>query len=187
MASIGDIAQIASAVFSLGLLAATGFYAYFTYQSIKTQANPFLKAGLEYSTSDKLHFVIQNTGKGAAHDVEAHWSLLKPAAPGRSWKIDNIPPNSKHRFNIPLPGEEQGYTDVPEIGDRLADLNGEIHFEAECENILRKSCEFEEKVEIRDALKRTKRSGETIQLEELEDIKNAIVELADLIEANSDT
>jgi hypothetical protein len=180
MVTIGETAQIASAIFSLGLLGATAAYAYYTRQSIRAQASPHLKPGIEYGSAEQLYLVIRNTGNAAAHDVEARWSLLRPAGRGRTWRIETIPPSGRHRFKLPFPGSEE--TEIENIKERLSGTSGALHFEAECKNILGQTKGFEEKVQVKDALRRTAEADEIVQPGELEEIKNVIVELTDALE-----
>jgi hypothetical protein len=127
---------------------------------------------------------IRNTGNAAAHDVDACWALNVPDADKKEWEIETIPPGGRHQFRIPFPDE--GKTDVEDIKQDLSGNTCELEFEADCTNILGSPREFCDTVEIQDALGRTADADEIILPEELEEIKNVIVELTDTLERLSE-
>lgn len=167
------LADWASVIVAAGLLAVTAVYTFFTAVQLK----PYLKASIIYDGSDQIYFIIQNTGKGAAHNVTANWEVEALETDTRNWSIPLIQPGERHRFSIPLGEETERYIRVSEIRAELGDNIGRIQFCAKCKDVVSRTHRFHEYVSIKEALNRIDSGGELPERDALREISDAIEQI----------
>ncbi|WP_152421785.1 helix-turn-helix transcriptional regulator [Halorubrum saccharovorum] len=159
------VVSVSQAIFSLGLLVVTAVYTYYTRQQsdatenqidvvesqTKASAKPYLKATIERSGPVVCNFVIQNTGNGAAHNVTASWKIGSESEK-REWTIPLLPSNQKHRFHLSDPSGEEILPTERDIKEAYEDLGFNLKFEADCEDIFDESHDFEETIDLEEAI-----------------------------------
>jgi len=163
----------ASVIVALGLFIVTAVYTYFTAAQFK----PYLKASIDFESLDQMYFIIQNTGKGAAHEVEAEWEVQRLDSEKRTWEIPLVEPGESHRFAIPLGPRNQKYVDVQKIDRMLSGNNGRIKFFIKCSDILgrtHRDCQY---VDISKSLDRIDSASEMPKKESLEKISDSLEQI----------
>jgi|AntDeeMetagen134_2_1112570.scaffolds.fasta_scaffold00635_6 heme/copper-type cytochrome/quinol oxidase subunit 2 len=119
----------------------------------EAEFKPVLKATLVHRAVSYYDFAIVNTGKGAAHDVHAEWSVDDFPHTG-SWSIPHLAPEERHRFAIQLEEDRQGHIRTEgEIEEALSDHPGVLHYEAGCTDALGNPHSFEEDIPLVETLK----------------------------------
>ena len=192
-------AQIA---ISLASVIVAGVLAYVTYQyyvetrqhtaemrkSRQAEFRPILKGALVYKHVSYYDFAIINTGKGAAHDVEAEWQVDEYPHTS-TWSIPHIEPEKQHKFAIQVENDEETEGNEgmlhgeQEFRDELADSEGVLHYKATCKDALGNTHEFEENIDIIGAINgRVAGAIEWQQKDELEQIRRELEDIGDAIE-----
>lgn len=181
-------ASIASVIFSGVLVLVTYLYWRETKNHTaemratrKAEFKPVLTATVEPELGLHNRFFIENTGKGAAHDVNAKWGFEHLDAEV-DWSIPLIPPGQRHEFSLPF---TEGLNDIStheEVKSELEGTDGTIYFEWSCEDGL--GNEVSERDEI-DVLS-TVRSREGVEFVRKDEQRQIRKELEDLTDAMDD-
>ena len=191
-------AQIAT---SLASVIVAGVLAYVTYQyyaetkqhtaemrkNREAEFRPVLKGALVYKPVSYYDFAIINTGKGAAHNVEAEWQVDEyPHI--NTWSIPHIESKKQHEFAVQVEdgegtvGNEEMLRGEQDFRDELADSEGILHYEATCEDALGNTHEFEEDIDIIGAIEgRVAGAMERQRKDELEQIRRELEDIGDAI------
>lgn len=130
----------ASVIFAASLTIVTYLY----YDETKNQTNelertreadfqPILKPTIDSWQGVVIRFAFENTGKGAAHNVQADWRFLNNDYT-EEWEIPLLSPGERHVFHLPF-DEEEPVSRAEEIVDRLSD-NEKLIFNATYEDPL---------------------------------------------------
>ena len=184
----GTFVGWAQAVLAGGLLVATVAYSLFTKRQTDATARPFIKANVAFIGPVKALLEIHNTGNGAAHDVKAQWEIANHE---REWKIPLLPPGSSHSFPIIVreEGEQPDWVMGLDELDQYIDEHGStsvIEFHAECDDILNIHHDFDEQVDLENALWGRVDAHERVESEPLDDISGAIGDVANAVGDVSD-
>jgi hypothetical protein len=160
------LTNVAQVLLSLASVIFAGALTYVTYryytetrqQTVESRRNreaefkPVLKATLVFQPVNYYHFAIVNTGKGAAHDVQAEWQVDDYSQ--STWAIPHFASKDQFRFAVQLErnGEAQGnqgtLRSAQEFRNELADKDGILYYKATCEDALGNSHEFEEEIPL---------------------------------------
>lgn len=192
-------AQIA---ISLASVVVAGVLAYVTYQyytetkqhtaemrkNREAEFRPVLKGAIVYKPVSYYDFAIINTGKGAAHDVEAEWQV-DDYPHTSTWSIPHIAPEKQHNFAVRIEDEKETEGNEgmlhaeQEFRDELADSDGILHYEATCKDALGNTHEFQEDIDIIGAIDgRVAGAMEWQQKDELEQIRRELEDIGDAVE-----
>lgn len=137
--------ETAQLLVTAGLLLATIVYAYFTKRNVDASIRPHIKANLAYRGPNAVFLSITNTGSGAAHDVEASWSIGDFK---KSWTIPLMLTGERHVFPVLKEGQEW-VIGTEDLKDRLGDGASQVlRFKASAEDPLGRSALFEEEMDI---------------------------------------
>lgn len=174
--------SVASVIFAAVL-------AYVTYQYYRETQNhtkemkknreaefkPVLKATLIHRAVSYYDFAIVNTGKGAAHDVHAKWSV-DDFPHTSSWSIPHLAPGERHRFAIQLEEDREGKIRAKgAIEEALSDHPGVIHYEAECTDALGNPHSFNENTPLVETLKgRVENTTELLEKDETKEMRKEL-------------
>jgi hypothetical protein len=116
MAQAQLAASIASVVFSGVLVLVTYLYWQETKNHTtemratrKAEFKPVLTATVEPNLGLHNRLFIENTGKGAAHDVEAVWGF-EHLSVEVEWSIPLMTPGQRHEFSLPFTEELNNIT-----------------------------------------------------------------------------
>lgn len=159
------IVSLSQALFSLGLLVVTAVYTYYTRQQsaatrnqigameaqTEASAKPYLKPTIERPDVAECNFVIQNTGNGAAHDVSASWWIGQDENKDE-WGVPLLPVSRKQKFLLRGPNEQDTLPTERDIKEAYEEEGYTLRFEASCEDIFGNSHEFEEVIDLEEAI-----------------------------------
>jgi hypothetical protein len=142
------------AIFTIVLAIAT--WRYYRQSSAQTEEmevtrkeniRPVLKPAIINRTGLHYIFTIQNTGNGAAHDIEANWGF-NHLDHSRSWKSAIITSDEQRQFAIPFGEEQTMALTEGEIKEELDDEDTELVFEAEYADPVGRSYNTEENIDV---------------------------------------
>lgn len=142
-------------------------------QSRTAAYRPVLKGSIVLTGDSEFAFALVNTGQGAAHEVDAEWSI-DGGAHTSTWAASYIAPGERHRFQLRLGDEEgairtQTTTDRPidsaqAIRQHLSESPGILTYTATCEDPLGNSYEFGDEIPLKALVsKRTENAIEVVE------------------------
>jgi len=148
----------------------------------EAEFKPVLKGKIIFQPINYYYFAIVNTGKGAAHNIEAEWGV-DGVGTSSTWRMPHIAPGEQHRFSLPLSDDENDRISAEgEIKSILGEYEGILHYEAECEDALGNSHSFVEDIPILDAIEGRLAASEILQRDELEKIRRTLDDIPGAIE-----
>jgi hypothetical protein len=195
------LTNVAQVLLSLASVIFAGALTYVTYryytetrqQTVESRRNreaefkPVLKATLVFQPVNYYHFAIVNTGKGAAHDVQAEWQVDDYSQ--STWAIPHFASKDQFRFAVQLErnGEAQGnqgtLRSAQEFRNELADKDGILYYKATCEDALGNSHEFEEEIPLIETIDgRVKGTIEWQDKDEMKEIRKKLEDIEGAIE-----
>ena len=142
-------------------------------QSRTERYRPVLKGAIVLTGEAEFQFALVNTGQGAAHDVEAEWSIDEFPHTSR-WRASYIAPGERHRFELRL-GDAQGAirpqrTDARPIDSakavtqHLGESLGMLTYEAQCDDPLGTTYEFSGDIPLKELVaERTDHAIEVVE------------------------
>lgn len=179
--------SIASVIFSGVLVVVTYLYWQETKNHTaemratrKAEFQPVLTATVEPKYALHNRFFIENTGKGAAHDVKATWGFEHLDAEVE-WTIPLITPGQRHEFSLPFTEDLNSISTHAQIKSELEGSDGIIYFDWSCKDGL--DNDISDRVEV-DVLSTVKsRAGvEYVMKDEQREIRKELEDLTDTVE-----
>lgn len=166
---LSDIAQILLSLASVIVAAVLAYVTYQYYTETKEQTaemrrdresrfKPVLKATLAHRLGGYYDFAMINTGKGAAHDVEAKWSVGDYPHESK-WSIPHFAPGDQYRFAVQLTeddgerGSGKKLQSYQEFLSELTEGDDVLEYAATCRDALGKSHSFEEDVPLVETIR----------------------------------
>lgn len=146
----------------------------------KAEFKPVLTATVEPEFGLHNRFFIENTGKGAAHDVNATWGFEHLDAE-IDWSIPLIPPGQRHEFSLPFTEELNNISTHEEIKSELEGTNGTIHFEWSCEDGLGNKISDRNQIDVLSTVK-SREGVEFVRKDEQRQIRKELESLTDGVE-----
>ena len=189
--------SVASVVFSGVLVSVTYLYYRETKahteemeESRKAEFKPVLKGTIEPKLGLHNHLYIENTGKGAAHDVEAKWGF-EHLDEEVEWAIPLVTPGQRHEFALPFTEDLNSITTHEAIKSELEGSDGTLYFEWHCEDALGNEVAEREEIDVLKTI--ATRSGSEFVMKdeqreirkELEDVTSAIEDVSGVISDES--
>ncbi|NHN64334.1 hypothetical protein G9463_13650 [Haloarcula sp. JP-Z28] len=184
--------SLASVIFSGVLVAVTYLY----WQETKNHTaemratreaefQPVLTATVkpEFGLHNRLY--IENTGKGAAHDVNATWGFEHLDAKVE-WSIPLISPGQKHKFSLPF---TEGWNDISthqEVKSELEGSDGTVYFDWSCEDDLGNEISDRNEIDVLSTV-RSRGGSEFVIKNEQREIRKELEDLTDAVDEIPDT
>ena len=181
-------------VISLSSVFVAAVLAYVTYQyyietkrhtkqmrkNREAEYKPAIKGALVYKHVSIYDFVVVNTGKGAALNIKINWQVDNyPHV--NTCAIPHIAPGEQHRFAVQIEDHEEADATEgvlrfeQEFRDELEGEEGILYYEGTCEDALGNIHEFEEEIDIIEAIDgRTSESLEWLQEDEMKQIRKEL-------------
>lgn len=176
--------SIASVVFSAVLVLVTFLYWRETKnhtdemeKSREAEFKPVLTGTVEPEFAQHNRFIIENTGKGSAHDVKAKWGF-EHLDSEVEWSIPLIAPGQRHKFPIPFTEGMNSTSTHKEVRSRLDGSDGLIRFEWCCEDGLGNKIKDTDEIDVL----RTIKSREGLEFARKDEQRRIRMELEDLNE-----
>lgn len=180
--------SIASVIFSGVLVLVTFLYwretKNHTDEMEKTREaefKPVLTGTVEPEFGQHNRFIIENTGKGSAHDIEASWGFNHLDAEVE-WSIPLMVPGQRHKFPIPFTEDMNNITTHKAIRSRLEGSNGIMYFEWSCEDGLGNKIDDGDKIDVLSTVK----SREGLEFVRKDEQRRIRMELEDLNDTMGD-
>lgn len=183
--------SVASVVFSGVLVLVTFLYYRETKahteemaESRKAEFKPVLKGTVELKLGLHNRFYIENTGKGAAHDVEAKWGF-EHLGQEVDWAIPLVNPGQRHEFPLPFGEGVNSPTTHDGILSELEGTDGILYFEWTCEDGLGNEIEESETIDVVRMVE-ARSGGEFVMKDEQREIRKELEDVTSAIEDVSD-
>lgn len=179
--------SIASVVFSAVLVAVTYLYWRETKNHTaemeatrKAEFQPVLAATVEPEFGLHNKFFIENTGKGAAHEVNAKWGF-QHLDTEVEWSIPLITPGQKHEFSLPFTADLNKISTHAEIKSELEGSDGTIYFDWSCEDGLGNEVGDRDEVDVLSTVK-SREGVEFVRTDEQREIRKELEDLTGSVE-----
>lgn len=180
--------SIASVVFSGVLVLVTFLYWRETRNHTEemratreVEFKPILKGTVEPNLGLHNRFYIENTGNGAAHDVEANWGF-KHLDAKVEWSIPLISPGQRHAFSLPF--TDDGFSDITThqaVESELEGSEGILYFDWNCEDGLGNDICDREEIDVLETVS-SRRGIEYMQKDEQRQTRRELEDLTDAVE-----
>ena len=177
---LNNPATFSQLLFSLALVIATGAYTYYTKRQIdemeearKQSLQPVVKGGIGLIGPVNMACTIQNTGKGAAHNVHTKIYFEDMDCEPVEFKTPTLTTDEEYEFGFPL-GKDNGFSiGMNEIESAIDenDSEGILIVETTCEDAFGR--EYEQRTEI-DVLDVKENLSQIIRDGEEEKIRKAV-------------
>lgn len=179
--------SIASVVFSGALVLVTFLY----WRETKNHTaemeatrnadfQPVLTATVEPEFGLHNRFFIENTGKGAAHDVNATWGF-QHLDTEVEWSIPLIPPGQRHKFSLPFTADINKISTHKAIKSELEGSDGIIYFDWSCEDGLGNDIDDRDEVDVLSTVK-SREGVEFVRKDEQREIRKELEDLTDSLD-----
>lgn len=179
--------SIASVIFSAVLVLVTYLYWRETKNHTaemratrKAEFKPVLTATVEPELGLHNRFYIENTGKGAAHDVNARWGFghLDTEV---EWSIPLMVPGQRNKFALPFTENLNKISTHEEVKSELEGSDGSIYFEWSCEDGLGNEIRDRSEVDVLSTV--SSREGvEFVMKDEQREIRKELEDLTDAVD-----
>jgi hypothetical protein len=152
----------------------------------KAEFQPVLTATVEPKLGLHNRFFIENTGKGAAHNVNATWGFEHLDAEVE-WSIPLMTPGQRHEFSLPFTEDLNSISTHKEIKSELEGTAGTIYFDWSCEDGLGNEVADRNEVDVLNTVKSREGVEFVIKDEqreirkELEDLTKGVKEIPETI------
>lgn len=140
MAQAQLVVSVASVLFSGVLVLVTFLYWRETMNHTaemeatrKAEFQPVLTATVEPEFGLHNRFYVENTGKGAAHDVNARWGFEHLDAEVE-WSIPLLSPGQRHKFPLPFTEDLNDISTHGGVKSELEGSDGIIYFDWSCKD-----------------------------------------------------
>jgi len=185
--------SIASVLFSGVLVVVTYLYWQETKnhtaemrETRKAEFQPVLTPTVEpeYGLHNRLY--IENTGKGAAHNVCAKWGFEHLDAE-IEWSIPLMTPGQRHKFSLPFSEELTDVSTHEQIRSELEDTAGNIYFHWSCQDGLGNEISDSAEIDVlstirsRDGVEFVMKNEQKEIRKELEDLNEAVGDIPETI------
>ncbi|MHC3382088.1 hypothetical protein [Haloarcula sp. H-GB5] len=184
--------SLASVIFSAVLVLVTYFY----WQETKnhtaemratreSEFQPVLTATVEPEFGLHNRFYIENTGKGAAHDVNAKWGFGHLDAEVE-WSIPLISPGQRHKFSLPFTEDWNDISTHTEVKSELEGSDGTLYFDWSCEDSLGNKIGNRNEIDVLSTV-RARENAEFVMKDEQREIRKELEDLTDVVDDIPDT
>lgn len=146
----------------------------------KAEFKPVLTATVEPEFGLQNKLFIENTGKGAAHDVNARWGFEHLDAEVE-WSIPLVTPGQRHEFSLPFTEDLNDISTHGEIKSELAGSDGIINFEWSCEDGLGNEIKDSDEVDVLSTV-RSREGVEFVMKNEQREIRKELEDLTDSVD-----
>jgi predicted transcriptional regulator len=184
--------EVVQVAVSASLLLVTAVYAYETKQQTeqlekdrKQKFRPIIRPTVEVMGVSSFSFAVENSGKGAAYDLEAEWWMAGEESDKVTWRIPLLSPGERRRFSLPT----DGATTTSQVDEKYRG-NDYLHFEAGFEDGLGNSFEPEGEgtsvsLKLTDTMASREGASEYLEKDEMKKIRKEFEELNKNIDTSS--
>jgi DNA-binding HxlR family transcriptional regulator len=178
-------------VVSASLLVVTAVYAYETMEQTEemqrdreAQFRPIISPTVETMGINSFNFAIDNSGKGAAYNVEAEWWMEDEKDESVTWEIPLLSSGERRRFQLPTDG---GYSSN-DVKEKYGD-DDILHFRACFEDGLGNTFTpgdggAEEVIKLTDTMASREDSAEYLEQDEIRKIRKELEDIGKTIDRN---
>ena len=146
----------------------------------KAEFQPVLTATVEPEFGLHNRFFIENTGKGAAHDVCAKWGF-KHLDAEVEWSIPLMSPGQRHEFSLPFTEDLNNISTHGEVKSELEGSDGTIYFDWSCEDGLGNEISDRGEVDVLSTV-RSREGVEFVRKDEQREIRKELEDLTDVVD-----
>lgn len=146
----------------------------------KAEFMPVLTATVEPEFGLHNRFFIENTGKGAAHDVDARWGFDHLDAEVE-WSIPLLAPGQRHEFPLPFTEDMNNISTHGGVKSELEGSDGIIRFEWSCEDGLGNEISDENEVDVLSTVQ-SREGTEFVRKDEQRQIRKELEDLTDTVD-----
>jgi len=178
-------------IVSASLLAVTAVYAYETMEQTEemerdreAQFRPIISPTIETFGINSFNFAVDNSGKGAAYNLEAEWWMDGEKDESITWEIPLLSSGERRRFRLPTDGEYSSNDVKEKYGD--SDI---LHFRACFQDGLGNTFSpgnggGEEAIKLTDTMASREDSAEYLEQDELHKIRKELEDIEKTIDRN---
>lgn len=146
----------------------------------KAEFQPVLTATVEPNLGLHNRLYIENTGKGAAHKVEAKWGFEHLDAEVE-WSIPLMTPGQRHEFSLPFTEDLNKISTHEQVKSELEGSDGIIYFEWSCEDGLDNEVSNTSKIDVLSTVE-SRQGVEYVIKNEQREIRKELEDLTDTVD-----
>lgn len=151
----------------------------------EAEFQPVLTATVEPEFGLHNRLYIENTGKGAAHGVDARWGFEHLDAEVE-WSIPLISPGQRHKFSLPFTEALSNISTHEGVKSELAGSDGILYFDWSCEDGLGNEISHRDEIDVLSTV-RSREGAEFVMKDEQRQIRKELEDLTDAVDEIPDT